>query len=347
MNMLSVTARCRLGAVSGLVVLVLIAVSVTWLSGSWSAKLYVLGSTFLGGWLALLAIGQKSYETRVDHASRLEYWGESVWAGLYTILTGLGFGILMFMILKANGFDSPGISREPPAGNKFTQNSAADTAKDSDKTPKQKNQITDSVRKNLEETLKRDLEETLKKEMNEKFSFWGTLFAWLLAILALAVTVFIWSLQRSAQDIKERFDALDEYQEDIKQRFEKHHILIKSQEHVLVFEDLLEAARDNNPVFQTIRAVQGLILAARQVDSREFSAAAFAQRMDRLEGALGALSQHSSLDVTLLKPRTLAAALRTTAEYLADVGSRHWLPADWPATIHRLFLLAIRLEALV
>lgn len=192
------------------------------------------------------------------------------------------------------------------------------------------------------DTVKSDLEESLKKEINDKFAFWGTLFAWLLAIVALVIAVVIWSLQRSAQDLKERSDSLDETLRDFKISLDKHTLAARLQDHLLDLENRLESVRDNNPVFQRLRPIQGLMLAARQVESNDFKVQDFAQRIDRVESAFETLPA----DRTLLSPRTLAAALRTLAEYLHVVGPRPWLPDDWRSQMQRLFALANRLEAL-
>lgn len=388
------TERRRLGGIIGLGLISIAVALAWWLSDSCAAIAHVVLPAWLGGSVAMLAIGRRSYEVRNHEPSCLEYWSETAWACLCTVVAGLGVGALIAVLstTKLLSLDSstgyaacaPTRSEKVPEalgpGNNVTEKDEISKSSNTNKTSdpgahsKKRNQEGETSRKGLEKTSKKnletsnitDLEETLKKELNDKFAFWGTLFAWLLAILALAVTVFIWSLQRGAQDLKERFEALEDYRKrvaqdlkerfealevyrtDLTQRFDKHHILLKLQDHQLSVEDMLESSREQNPKFQFIRVVQRLILTSRQVQSREFSARVFAQQTERLEGALDALSQAPSRwDVAQLKPRALAAALRAVAEYLHSVGPLPWLPtAEWPGNIQKLFDLAERLDTL-
>lgn len=312
-------------------------------------------AALLGAALAMLVTGRKAYEPLHPSESHWEYWSETLWACGCTVVTGIGaFAFMIF--LSATGLislhDEMGARACPKDGQAVPApgNGPATVGKteiDDTKPPLADGKSTDSapISGKPVDSVKSDLEESLKKEINDKFAFWGTLFAWLLAIVALVIAVVIWGLQKGAQDLKERSDSLGETFRDIKIHLDKHTLVARVQDHLLDLENTLESVRDNNPVFQCLRPLQWMLLAARQVESNDFSAQDFSQRIDRVESALTQASDRIS-DIQQIKPLVLAAALRTLGESLHAVGPRPWLPADWPAQIHRLFVLANRLNAM-
>ncbi len=354
MNTLSLTMRRRLGAIAGFVLFLILVSLMSAVQGgdSFARQFWSWMASLLGSAAAMLSMGRRANEPSHLNLSRWEYWGEVLWAAVCTLIVGIAISSLASFLSRANLIPlidktraaacSSEIEQVTTAGNGSAR--AALSHPDSTKRSTSK-KSTDSapIPGKPADTLKNDLEETLKKEINDKFSFWGTLFAWLVAIVTLAVTVVIWNLQKGAQDLKDRFETLEGLRE-FRSNLDKHTLDVKLQDHLLFLGNTLESARDNNPVFQCLRPLQGLLLAARQVESNDFSAQDFSQRIDRVESALTQAPARVS-DIQQIKPLALAAVLRTLGESLHAVGPRPWLPADWPAQIQRLFVLANRLNA--
>lgn len=371
MNTLSLTMRRRLGAMVGftlvfiLVFLVLLANAARPCEAS-GRQIWLWIAALLGAALAMLVTERRAYEPLHPTESHWEYWSETLWACGCTVVTGIGAFVFM-IFLSATGLISlhdemgaracskdgqavPAPGQGPAQAVPAPGEGPATVGKtdiDGTKPPLADGKSTDSapISGKPVDSVKSDLEESLKKEINDKFSFWGTLFAWLVAIVTLAVTVVIWNLQKGAQDLKDRFETLEGLRE-FRSNLDKHTLDVKLQDHLLILGNTLESVRDNNPVFQCLRPLQWLLLAARQVESNDFSAQDFSQRIDRVESTLAQATARVS-DIQQIKPLALAAALRTLGESLHAVGPRPWLPADWPAQIHRLFVLANRLNAML
>jgi len=316
-NTLSLTMRRRLGAMAGftlvfiLVFLVLLANAARPCEAS-GRQIWLWIAALLGAALAMLVTGRKAYEPLHPTESHWEYWSETLWACGCTVVTGIGaFAFMIFLsaiglislhdemgarACSKDGQAVPAPGKGPAQAVPAPGEGPAAVGKtgiDDTKPPLADGKSTDSapISGKPVDSVKSDLEESLKKEINDKFAFWGTLFAWLLAIVALVIAVVIWGLQKGAQDLKERSDSLGETFRDIKIHLDKHTLVARVQDHLLDLENTLESVRDNNPVFQCLRPLQWLLLAARQVESSDFSAQDFSQRIDRVESALTQASE--------------------------------------------------------
>ncbi len=333
----------RVGALLGLGFTTLIAVGACWNSETLSWKI-----AFGAGWVvSVIAFCWMVRATR--SLSRPQERGHLIWSALVVSLAGLAAALTIKMVLSLTHFEVPKPTdaidaRLVALEKRITHVEQAVTVSvQGRKCHKQVDSVTGeagsatvlcgSSHQSGEQELgtgKRLAE--LEKAYLDRVDSWGTMFAWLLGLLAVAVSAIIWSFQRAQDDIKE-------CQNNFSESLQKSQNMSDMLRRLLYLNNQLEVNRQNNPVFQVIRPMQQLVVMAMSIESPFFDAAEFRKWLERIRNIQQRLAQ-GDIDGLSIKSADFDQDLIATAQYLEASGEYHWLPTDWDDTIRLLYTTA-------